>query len=164
MVESNCTFRKKRDSIFIKIDGSQEYENVSQFLKIVEGILMTDKVYFIEVKRYDYFRKELIDENLNKIINKVIDSYFFISFLKTPNEIIKKVSRILRKTAQVILVIYICPPHDKNLYNTYKKDGRIIIKEIVENRLKRKLKILNIIPLIDTEENKLQLFENITEK
>ena len=157
MIESGCRFYKKDNLLFIEIDTNQEYEPVKQFLKATEGILIDRNIYFIEVKRYDYFRKEEIDENLNKIIEKVVDSYFFLIFLDTEQEDIKKISNILRKKDKIILVIYICPSFNKSL----EKDRKLLPKEIIKRKLKKKLKNFRISFLIDTEKNYLKLFKSI---
>ncbi|HHG73845.1 MAG TPA: hypothetical protein ENK22_02265 [Persephonella sp.] len=158
--ESGCEFILRENSKFIKLDNTGEYSKVSQFLSCVEGILVIDdKTYFIEVKRYDYFaKKEKLDEKLNKILNKLVDSYFFLIFIDSNNAIFNKINDNLGKQNRLIFLIYICPLYNRNL----EKDRKIIATETIRRKLLSKLSnFRNIELLIDTKDNKFELFKKI---
>lgn len=158
--ESGCEFILKENSRFIKLDDTEEYSRISQFLSCVEGILLKDnRVYFIEVKRYDYFaKKEELDEKLNKIIKKFVDSYFFLIFVKSDNCLLNEINNNLRGQNNLIFLIYICPLYNRNL----GKDRKIIATETIKRKLLRKLSTFrNIKLLIDTQDNKVNLFQEI---
>ena len=158
--ESDCKFTLEKTSRFIKLDNTREYSKVSQFLSCIEGILLKDKkVYFIEVKRYDYFaKKEELDEKLSKILKKLVDSYFFLVFMKSDNPDFNEINRCLNKQDKLIFFIYICPPYNKTL----EKDRKIIAMETIKRKLLSKLSTFKNIELfIDTKNNKFHLFEKI---
>jgi len=158
--ESGCEFILRENSKFIKLDNTGEYSKVSQFLSCVEGILVIDdKTYFIEVKRYDYFaKKEELDEKLNKILKKLVDSYFFLIFIDSNNAIFNKINDNLGKQNRLIFLIYICPLYNRNL----EKDRKIIATETIRRKLLSKLSnFRNIELLIDTKDNKFELFKKI---
>lgn len=158
--ESGCKFILRQNSRFIKLDDTEEYSKVSQFLSCVEGVLLKDnKVYFIEAKRYDYFyKKEELDEKLNKIIKKFVDSYFFLIFVESDNIILNEINKNLRGQNKLIFLIYICPLYNRNL----EKDRKIIATETIKRKLLRKLSTFrNVELLIDTQDNKINLFQEI---
>jgi len=160
--ESGCEFILKESARFIRLDDIEEYSKISQFLSCVEGVLLTDsKIYFIEIKHYDYFaKKEELDEKLSKILKKLVDSYFFLIFIESDNSIFNEVINNLKNQNKLIIIIYICPLHNRN--RNLEKDRKIIAIETIKRKLLRKLSTFKNIELfIDTKDNKFGLFKKI---
>lgn len=148
--ESGCKFILRQNSRFIKLDNTEEYSKVSQFLSCVEGILViNDKTYFIEIKRYDYFAKKKrnedsfdkkISETLTKIIDKISEND--MEFIKNCVELVKEAvskysyeididerfSRIIKKLVDsYFIMIFINSNNEdlKNISNLLKKNDKL---------------------------------------
>ena len=151
--ESECDFLSKYCTL--KLDDFVEELKLNHLFKAVDFLILKGKeIIFVEVKCYDYFKKDKLDENLNKIIKKLSDSYFLIKFLK--NKGLDKFKKNLEKSDKIKLVIIICPARELEL----KPDRREAVK-IILNKLKRKVDLLNVLVLLDSENNRLGFFKGI---
>ena len=150
--ESNCCFEYKYTTL--KLDDLLEDLKLNNIYKAVDFIILKEKkTFFIEVKSYDTFQKNVIDENITKIIKKLSDSYFILNFLN--NEQISKFNKNLK--GKLTLVILICP-----IQNIEITPDRLVILEEILKRFQKKISLLNVEIILDTEKNKHKFFKNIS--
>ncbi len=149
--ESNCNFKFKYK--ILKLDDFIENLKLNNIYKAVDFVILKEnKTIFIEIKSYDVFRREKLDENITKIIKKLSDSYFILKFLKS-NQISEFNKGLGEK---IVLVVLICP-----IQNLKITPDRLVSLTEILNKFKRKLGLLNIKVVIDTKENKFKLFKSI---
>jgi len=149
--ESNCCFEYKYTTL--KLDDLLEDLKLNNIYKAVDFIILKEKKnFFIEVKSYDTFQKNVIDENITKIIKKLSDSYFILNFLN--KEQISKFNKNLK--GKLTLVILICP-----IQNIEITPDRLVGLGEILKKFQKKLKLLNVEIILDTKENKLGFFKNI---
>jgi len=90
----------------------------------------------------------------------LVDSYFFLIFIESDNSIFNEVINNLKNQNKLIIIIYICPLHNRN--RNLEKDRKIIAIETIKRKLLRKLSTFKNIELfIDTKDNKFGLFKKI---
>ncbi len=153
--ESKCTFKEREGCKYIKIDEHEEYRKRSQkTLKCIDLVIVDENVYFVEIKCYEFFGKEL-DTKVIEILQKLKDTLFFLFFYEIKDKDIETVRRkLLEKTPYLVVVI--CPPCNLQSENI-SPDQMMILRDILLNKFKDYLDYI----AIDTNRNLLNLFSSI---
>lgn len=133
--ESGCKLEGYPDYEYIKLDNTDLYKVLSDWLKAVDFIVVTAShdVYLIEFKRYDAFGKD-IDTKIKEILEKFSDSYFILN----NSDILGN-----KHSQKIEFILIVSPPYDTK-YQKVFPDRKIAIIEDIKLRLHRKLKGLTL--------------------
>ena len=161
--ESGCEFTPKYQTM--KFDDFIEKLKLNNIFKSVDFIVLKNtKVFFIEVKSFDYFKKEQLDQKLDDLVRKLSDSYFLINAIENNSTVHNFLSSckstlnksIQRREGRLSLVVLVCPPQYAKL--TY---DRLTMINIILNRLRKKVNSLKVSIYVDDINNSLGLFKSI---
>ncbi len=162
--ESGCKFIKGDKYELFQIDVCHDYTKRSHICKSVDFILCSVDdvdVILVEVKCYDFFVSGKEKEYEKKLVEKLKDTIFLILCCSVSNCLLKRAKDILSnsivKEELIKYAIVVCPPHNQRF--TY--DRKTLISEVFNKKLKPLEKLIRVKFLIDTIDNRLQLFNRI---
>jgi len=167
--ESGCIFEFCCDA-YIQLDRLKNYRQINYLgLKAVDLVFSNkDEIYFVEIKCYEYFREFLDGQDGKKaqvLVRKLIDSIFFLGVVRTNDLNLKKLRSVLydavnegEKTAFVIMICPICRGSSES---RVMPDQIMVVREVLQRKLKGLKEAFNLTVLIDSYYNKLGIFNGV---